>query len=239
LEERTATTENFEEGFFQSELGVATGDGFVTPKAPDGVPTVKSWEVIDGGIIIGLIYGSPYADDGDYIETSPIVEGEIDNYSVVSTLSGSRYFLSGDPPEDPLDTLDVFKDERIPNRSRQTFSLSKVSPPQQPPRSTFSLFDLFDGGRDNSNSNNSNRQTYLRDGPPRPLPPPTPDKVPPQGTPSLTGCVFNADGTITGYVFGSSKISDGVLITTSPIVRGNREQFETVITASGSAYFLG
>ena len=211
-------------------------------EAPDGVPTVKSWEVRNDGGIIGLIYDSPYADDGDYVETSPIVEGPIDNFSVVSTLSGTRYFLSGDPPEDFLDTLENFKDEAIPTRTRQgTITLSP--PPQQrqqqqqAPRSTFSLFNLFDGGGDDETTNNS-RRTYLH-GPPQPLPPPSPDKVPPAGTPALTGCVFNNDGTITGYVFGSPNVGDGVLITTSPIVDGERKPFETVRTASGSLYYLG
>lgn len=203
---------------------------------------MKSWEVRNNGGIIGLIYDSPYADDGDYVETSPIIEGAIDNFSVVSTLSGTRYFLSGDPPEDSLDTLENFKDERIPNRTRQgTITLSpppqqRQQQQQQSPRSTFSLFNLFDGG--GGETTNNNMRTYLH-GPPQPLPPPSPDKVPPEGTPALTGCVFNNDGTITGYVFGSPNVGDGVLITTSPIVGGERKPFETVRTASGSLYFLG
>ena len=210
-------------------------EDYPKPTAPDGVPTVKSWEVRTGGGIIGLIYNSPYADDGDYIETSPIVDGDIDNFSVVSTESGSRYFLSEEVPEDSLETISAFSDEIISDRStitlpkRSTFSLFDKARKQ---RSTFSLFDLFDGKPNND-------VTYLRDGPPKPLPPPTPDKIPPEGTPILTGCVFNDDGSITGYVFGSPKIDNGVMITTSPIVYGEREQFETVCTTSGSLYYLG
>ena len=224
----------------QSDAGLAS----TIMEAPDGVPTVRSWEVRNDGSIIGLIYGSPYADDGDYVETSPIVQGEIDNFSVVSTLSGSRYFLSGDPPEDSLDTLSNFQNEPMPNR--RTITLPKISLPKSP-RRTFSLFDLF-GDKDeptttssSSNNNSNSRPTNynMREDPPWPLPPPSLDKVPPEGTPSLTGCVFNNDGSITGYIFGSPKIGDGVLITTSPIVAGEREQFETVTTASGSLYFLG
>lgn len=209
-----------DEEFYQEEE--------TTPQAPEGVPTVKSWEVRNGGGIIGLIYNSPYADDGDYIETSPIVEGDIDNFSVVCTESGSQYFLSGDPPEDNTDNLSNF--QQIP-RKFGTITLPKGIP--RSVRSTFSLMDLFEDDEP------SQQAMYLRDGPPRPLPPPTADKVPPEGTPALTGCVFNDNGTITGYVFGSPKIGDGVLITTSPIVEGEKEQFETVVTASGSMYYLG
>ena len=194
-----------------------------TPTAPDGVPTVKSWELRGDGGIIGLVYNSPYADDGDYIETSPIVDGEIDNYSVVATESGSQYFLSGDPPKDSTDNLSAFSNESSSKRS--TITLPKLfNKARGGKRSTFSLFDLFDEKPSE---------------PPQPLPPPTPDKIPPQGTPILTGCTFNDNGTITGYIFGSPKLEDGLLVTTSKIVEGKKEQFETVATASGSLYYLG
>ena len=235
-----------------------------TPKAPDGVPTVKSWEVRKDGGILGLIYGSPNADDGDYIETSPIVDGAIDNCSVVSTQSGSRYFLSPDPRNDPLDTLfafkNPFKNERTTGRRRQgaTITLAKnkevddeKKTPLLSPRSTFSLFDLLDGGgggekKNKSSSETTTKSTYstsrrlVPPPPPEPQTPPS-DKIPPKGTPTLTGCVFNEDGTITGYIFGSQNInySDGYLVTTSPIVNGERKQFEMVTTATGSLYFLG
>lgn len=223
--------------YFLEETTTAIEE-FYVPEAPDGVPTVKSWEVRSGGGILGLIYGSPFASDGDYIETSPIVDGTIDNFSVVSTRSGSMYFLSGDPPESSFETMEAFQNtkgtkSRSKNRKQGTITLSKATVQQgdRPPRSTFSLSDLF-GGSNNENDAYDNAA-------PEPLPPPSPDKAPPPGTPALTGCVFNQNGTITGYVFGSPKIRDGVLITTSPIVYGEKRQFETVTTASGSIYFLG
>ena len=207
-------------------------ESYSTSKAPDGVPTVKSWELRGDGGIIGLIYNSPYANDGDYIETSPIVEGDIANDSVVATESGSQYFLSGDTPKDSADNLASFASElfsgrgtiTLPKKDRNERSTISLFNKPRGKRSTFSLFDLFDDKKDS---------------PPQPLPPPTPDKIPPEGTPILTGCTFNDNGTITGYIFGSPKIEDGLLVTTSKIVQGTKEQFETVATASGSIYYLG
>jgi len=218
-----------------------TSENNKVPKAPDGVPIVKGWEFREGGGIIGLIYDSPDADDGDCIETSPIVDGEVEDYSVVSTRSGSRYFLSGDPPEIALDILLTSRDDLTTERRPLggTVTLTKEGREAEDEdeeegtsRSTFSLLALFDGKRNTESS-------YSRDSAPQPLPPPSPDKVPPIGTPTLTGCVFNDDRTISGYIFGSPKIDDGYLITTSPVVDGEGRQFETVTTATGSVYFLG
>ena len=39
------------------------------------------------GGISGLLFGSPNAEDGDYIETSPILTGSIENGFVVTTSS--------------------------------------------------------------------------------------------------------------------------------------------------------
>ena len=247
LEDRSTPSDGSGVVGSQSSFSSAEENYDGTPQAPEGVPTVKRWEYAEGGGIIGLVYGSPYADDGDYVETSPIVDGAIENYSVVSTRSGSRYFLSGEAPEDS--SLLAFRDDaRIqskrssePKKKKGTITLPKMAP-----RSTFSLFDLFDGNDGSSDDEDTTQKqqpvSYLRnddDVPPRPLPPPTPDKAPPVGTPALTGCVFNKNGTITGYIFGSPKIVDGTLVTTSPVRDGERKQFETVATVSGSIYYLG
>jgi hypothetical protein len=104
---------------------------------------------------------------------------------------------------------------------------------KSPPRSTFSLFDLFDDEKSDNKSNTTEGSYSL------PPPPPLASKRPPTETPTLTEWNMNDDGTITGVIFGSRNISDGYLITTSPIVNGRRKQFEMVKTASGSLYFLG
>jgi len=100
------------------------------------------------------------------------------------------------------------------------------------PRSTFSLLDLLDGEK----NNRSKLTTYSS---PSPSPAPPTNIRPPTGTPTLTRWNINADGTITGLIFGSRSIGDGYLVTTSPIVKGRRKQFEMVKTATGSLYFLG
>jgi hypothetical protein len=98
-----------------------------------------------------------------------------------------------------------------------------------PPRSTFSLFDLF------GSTSESKRETASITWPPAP---PPPGKAPPEGVPTLVRWETNEDGSITGVVFGSSKIGDGSAITTSPIVKGEQKQYEIVTTVTGSLYFL-
>ena len=236
---KEVTDEDHDKKNITSKSISTTPENNTVPKAPDGVPIVKGWEFCEGGGIIGLIYDSPDANDGDCIETSPIVDGEIEDDSVVSTRSGSRYFLSGDLPKIALDSLLTSRDDLTTERRPLggTITLAKKgregdNEGGETSRSTFSLLALF-GGKRNAES------SYSRNSAPQPLPPPSPDKIPPIGTPTLTGCVFNDDRTITGYIFGSPKIDDGCLITTSPIVDGERMQFETVTTATGSLYFLG
>lgn len=48
------------------------------------------------GSVTGKIFGSPNFDDGERVDTSPIASGSVDNGSIVTTGSGSRYFLSAD-----------------------------------------------------------------------------------------------------------------------------------------------
>ena len=233
MEKITTDIEDIEGDNYHNEFSIQSLMPTVDPpKAPDDVPIIKSWELHHSGGIIGVIYGCSYANDGDYIETSPIVDGEIDNFSVVSTSSGSRYFLSGD--SNPNHNLSTFQDVRIPNRS--TITLSSISPPGQErqTRPTFSLFDLFDDVSErisNGPLNFHQSQTHQ-------LSQPSSDNMPLASTPTLTDWVFNANGSITGYIFGSTRIGDGVLITTSPIVDGEKKQFETVRSASGSLYYL-
>ena len=218
---------------------------------PDGVPSIRNWKVREDGGISGLIYGSVNAEDGDYIETSVIVYGTFENGNVVETSSGSRYFLSDETADNTAtNILNAFKNFSSGNRRKGTITINKDNSindqrkqrrqkesvleilEKGPPRSTFSLFDLFGANADSpSNQKDST--------PPLPPPPPPPEKAPPRGVPTLSGWKVNDDNTITGYVFGSPKIGDGNLITTSSIARGERKQYEIVATISGSLYFLG
>ncbi|KAG7353275.1 hypothetical protein IV203_009324 [Nitzschia inconspicua] len=213
-------------------------------KAPEGVPTIRNWKIGEDGGISGLIYGSMNAQDGDYIQTSFIAKGEIDNGNVVETTSGSRYFLSAESADNiSLNILNALKS--LSNRENSskgtiTFNNLRSNATQQrnnpesamealknaSPRSTFSLFDLF-GPKADAGTRTDGPSSL-----------PTLDVSAPEGVPMLAGWNINDDGSITGYVYGSAKIGDGNLVTTSPIADGERRQFEVVTTVSGSTYWL-
>lgn len=215
-------------------------------EAPEGIPSIRGWKVRVEGGISGIIYGSPSAEDGDYIETSPIARGTIKDGTVVETTSGSRYFLSAasaDTAHNILNTLKGFAadrrggtititkrggDEQGKQRNRQIAQSAIDVLEKSLPRATFSLMDLF-GVADKEKA---------KARPPK-LPPLAPaDKAPPDGVAKLSNWTSNDDGTLTGFVFGSRSIGDGNLVTTSRIVRGERKQYEIVTTVSGSLYFL-
>jgi hypothetical protein len=65
-----------------------------TKTAPRGVPTFTRWRKNGDGSITGIISGSNVFSDGDRVTTSPIARGEIEKGEVVTTGSGSRYFLA-------------------------------------------------------------------------------------------------------------------------------------------------
>jgi hypothetical protein len=63
-------------------------------KAPGGIPTISRWRKKLDGSITGFISGSKYFSEGERVTTSPIVKGKVEGGEVVTTGSGSRYFLS-------------------------------------------------------------------------------------------------------------------------------------------------
>ena len=66
----------------------------IPPKvAPRGVPTMKRWKRNFDGSITGTISGSKTFKDGERVTTSTIAKGKIGKKEVVTTGSGSRYFL--------------------------------------------------------------------------------------------------------------------------------------------------
>ena len=191
------------------------------------------------------MFGSPAAGDGDYIETSPIVDGTIESGYVVMTNSGSRYYLSA---ETAAEAAGVYAPlSGIPNApSTGTITINKSRNREQvaeamkmmekaPGRSTFSLQDLGIGFM-----TKSNQQLQQQLSPQNA----TGDffamisKGAPKGVPILARWSANNDGSITGEVYGSQVIGDGDIVTTSPIAYGNKRKFETVKTASGTMYYL-
>jgi hypothetical protein len=182
------------------------------------------------GGVSGLLFGSTIATDGDYIETSPIATGNLENGSIVTTRSGSLYFLSSESGKKIADTISTGKDLE-PTRRSGTITITKAiknndKKPKKIPRtaqkkilrSTFSLANL------GSIFNKTSKQSDFKD--------------PGQGIPTLTCWDINKDGTITGIITGSTNIQDGDLVTTSPVIQGQRKRFKTVTTISGSEYYL-
>merc|ERR1711966_289584 len=59
----------------------------------------------------------------------------------------------------------------------------------------------------------------------------------PRGVPLLSNWKVNRDGSITGVISGGRGFDDGAPVTTSPI-KGSAQPGTTVVTKSGSRYFL-
>jgi len=66
----------------------------VSTSAPRGVPVISRWKQARDGSITGVISGSSSFRDGDPVTTSPIT-GKAVGGAVVTTKSGSKYFLDG------------------------------------------------------------------------------------------------------------------------------------------------
>merc|ERR1711935_1083017 len=63
-------------------------------KAPKGVPSLSGWKKNRDDSVSGLISGSPNFNEGERITTSPIESGKLEDGQVVTTGSGSKYFLN-------------------------------------------------------------------------------------------------------------------------------------------------
>jgi hypothetical protein len=60
---------------------------------PNGIPALSRWRTNPDGSLSGIVRGSKSFEEGERITTSPIVKGSVENGQVVTTGSGSRYFL--------------------------------------------------------------------------------------------------------------------------------------------------
>jgi hypothetical protein len=203
-----------------------------SPGAPFGVPSILAWKVLDNGAIAGILHDCVGANNGDYVETSPIATGVRESGQVVVTESGSQYFLS--PLEDGRmsnivaafqgmsraahgSTITLNKElGRRSIRDSDGASDAPYSSKQPRRRPTFSLFDLM-----------GKKRQRRRGG-----------ATGPDGLPMLTKWKVNPDKTITGSVSGSPRLNDGDVVTTSEVVAGLPKQFGKVTTASGTTYYL-
>ncbi len=186
------------------------------------------------GGINGRIYGSASFTEGDFVETSTITNGSIKNGSVVSTSSGSRYFLSAEPAVKKANIAAAVKDMQgakpgatITLTGRQAAATAEAAKSGKP-RATISLFGLGFGGADEGLPKPAAQR------PSRPIP----AKQAPRGIPTMSRWKKNFDGSVTGLISGSKAFTDGDRVTTSPIVSGKIARGEVVTTGSGSKYFL-
>lgn len=188
------------------------------------------------GSVTGLIYGSPNFDDGERVETSPIVSGDLADGNVVKTGTGSRYFLSSD--DAGVKAANKAKAVRDINAARRgaTITLGRgeqkeaeATPQQARGRPTFSIFGA--GGGDSE-------PTKITSRPSKSVPPPKKLKKAPSGVPSIVKWRKNFDGSITGFISGSPNFAEGEKVTTSPISGGTISSGQVVQTGSGSKYFL-
>ncbi len=65
----------------------------LTKQAPKGMPTISRWKQKRDKSITGFISGSTAFPDGEKITTSPIARGVVEPGEVVTTSSGTKYFL--------------------------------------------------------------------------------------------------------------------------------------------------
>jgi len=227
-------------------------------KAPKDTPTIVAWRKNANGGVSGQIFGSMNFKEGERVETSSIASGEVENGSVVTTESGSKYFLSGESVRDmraavaksaprpqapttskPRATLQLTKNAKERDAKAAQAALeaaSKAQSASQQKRPTFSLAALF--GMDNPSDSPKTKPQ-----PKTSIPSPKISRSPvakqaPKGVPSVGRWKQNRDKSITGFISGSASFSDGERVTTSPIAGGVIESGEVVVTSSGSKYFL-
>jgi hypothetical protein len=170
------------------------------------------------------------------VETSEIATGEIESGYVVTTDSGSRYFLSSESVKSMREVSQKEASKYAPpkqmeaSKSRPTIRLTQLANEREAkkalavvekgkPRSTFSLAALFGFGDDDSKTFKSSSGA-------------------PQGVPSMGRWRENRDKSITGFISGSPTFAEGEQVTTSPIASGTISAGEVVVTLSGSKYFL-
>jgi hypothetical protein len=198
--------------------------------------------------VSGRIYNSRSFSDGDFVETSPITKGNVENGSVVATKSGSRYFLSAEPAVKNSNILAAIKDlagaepgatiTLTRERKEKEAKAAQEAIEKAKPRSTFSLFGLGFGDADEDPSPAPAPKPAPKQAAPKKVAPPPKAATAPRGVPTVSRWKKNSDGSITGIITGSKAFNDGERVTTSAIKNGKIAKNEVVITGSGSKYFL-
>jgi hypothetical protein len=123
--------------------------------------------------------GSPNFEEGDFVETTSISGGKIENGSTVTTATGSRYFLSAEKPTKVAPSIaKAYGSSPTITLTNQRKAIEAKGESEAPPKSTFSLFGLFGGGDDSAS------EQKTPSSPTKPVAKPNPAPV--KKTPTLT-----------------------------------------------------
>jgi len=209
--------------------------------APRGVPTIYNWRQNRNGSITGLISGSKSFQDGESVTTSPITS-DATGGTVVATSSGSKYYLesvenskakaakvaaarkvAAEEKRQKLAEEKRIAAEAIRQKAELKKNARKVVQPQKRTGRTISLNNADKSGFKMGVNKATSRVS---------------SKKAPRGVPSILRWRQNRDGSISGFISGSTSFEDGERITTSKITSGNIEKGSVVKTGSGSSYFL-
>jgi hypothetical protein len=238
-----------------------------TTAPPRGVPVISRWKQERDGSITGVITGSATLNDGDRVTTSPI-KGSAIGGSVVTTSSGSRYYLVGSnsaTPKAPDEAKAAAAKKVVADkaakeaaaksealaRQKEATEKAKREKEAEAQRATLRMKQEREDKAKRATPTltvaGSNKSPTISlfglggNNEAEPASTPTKSQVKslaPKGVPTITGWKLNRDGSISGRISGSSSFRDGEQVTTSPIAQGRVESGSTVKTGSGSRYFL-
>ena len=238
-----------------------------TTAPPRGVPVISRWKQERDGSITGIITGSATLNDGDRVTTSPI-KGSAIGGSVVTTSSGSRYYLVGSnsaTPKAPDEAKAAAAKKVVADkaakeaaaksealaRQKEATEKAKREKEAEAQRATLRMKQEREDKAKRATPTltvaGSNKSPTISlfglggNNEAEPASTPTKSQVKslaPKGVPTITGWKLNRDGSISGRISGSSSFRDGEQVTTSPIAQGRVESGSTVKTGSGSRYFL-
>jgi len=240
-------------GFF----GFGQKDESPASAAPSGVPSLSQWVENSDGSITGLILGSKAFRSGESITTSRLSRKNPAAESLVTTVSGSRYFLgkkkggiagrtsAASAKNNELAAAQKARAEAAAAKKAQLASAQKArveaaatkkadiaaAKKSQAQKADKVISEASPRSTISLGFLNFGGDTNSSGQPPKPA-----SKAPP-GVPTMSRWRQNRDGSISGVISGSKSYRAGESITTSPI-NGKAADGTIVQTDSGSKYYL-
>ncbi len=221
----------------------------------NNAPTLSRWRMNPDGSITGRISNSSEYKNNQSVTTAPIREKDPQGDSVVTTITGSKYFLKGKTSR----LYNQPKPKKKKPAFRATYSISKpwrnkqgkTNANQNPVRGTISLTSgkTVDSKSVKKDARKTSKGSFFMTEIDNPRPTVKEQNIRPKkgsiffasekDVPILRKWRQNADGSITGRITGSSDYRDNSLITTSKFRgRGKPNANTTIMTVGGTKYFL-